>query len=114
VLVPVAENLGKVKQEEIRDFLMTFGEKCKNNVEFSEWSNELLFDLLDRQTELTVRTIEKEENRIEKSAILNVLSSPLLDRVNVKQLREKIERLSIKRILKQEITEALKKAEGKS
>ena len=111
VLVPISKNFGDAKQSEITAFLMTFGEKCENNVEFSEWSNELLFDLLDKQTELTIKTIEKEESRIEKSEIFKVLSSPLLDRVNIKKLREKIEKLTVKPTLKKEIVEALKAAE---
>jgi hypothetical protein len=114
VLIPISKNLGTVRQSGIKKFLMTFGEVCKTNVEYSQWSNELLFDLLDKQTELTLRTIEKEEQKIEKLAIIKVLQSPLLDRVNIKKLKERIEKITIKPTLKNEIIKALESAMGKS
>lgn len=113
VLIPISKNLGTAKQSEIRDFLMTFGKECRNNVEFSEWSNEILFDLLDKQTELTLQTIVVEGKKIEKSEVIKVLSSPLLDRVDAKKLKERIKKLEFDPALKREIIEALKAAEGK-
>jgi hypothetical protein len=53
--------IGQLSQKEIKDFLLTFGKECEANVEYSEWSNELLFDVLEKQTELTLSTIQKED-----------------------------------------------------
>jgi len=71
--------IGELSQKELTDFLMTFGKVCRDNVEYSEWSNELLFDVLDKQTELTLQTIQKEASKIELVEILNVIASPLLE-----------------------------------
>lgn len=113
VLSTIADKIGKAKQKEIADFLLTFGEECRNNIEYSEWSNELLFVLLDKQTELTIKTIEKEEKKLEMVAILEDLSSPLLD-PNIKNIISRIEKVKIKKELKDKIIERLKTADGKT
>lgn len=94
--------------------MLTFGQECRNNVEYSEWSNELLFSLLDKQTNLTVKTIEKEEKRIEMEEIFDDLSSPIHDMINVKNVISKIEKVKIKKELKDKIIERLKTADGKT
>jgi hypothetical protein len=113
VLLWTSEKIGKLNQKEITDFLLTFGEECRNNIEYSEWSNELLFFLLDKQADLTVKTIEKEEKTLEMEAILEDLSSPLVD-PNIKDIISKIEKVKIKKELKDKIIERLKTAEGKT
>lgn len=71
VLVSISERSGKLSESEISNFLHTFGKACRNNVEYSEWSNELLFSILDNQTVLTLTTIEKEKMKIELDVILD-------------------------------------------
>jgi hypothetical protein len=112
VLSTIADKIGKAKQKEIADFLLTFGQECRNNVEFSEYSNELLFSLLDKQTGLTVKTIEKEEKRLEMEAILEDLSEPIHDMNNIKSIITRIEKVKIKKELKDKIIERLKTADG--
>jgi hypothetical protein len=114
VLIPISKNLGHATKQQIRDFLLTLGETCKNNAEFSQWSNELLFDLLDKQTEITLRVIEQNEKNIELEVIFNDLENPLLDRVNIKDLRQRVEKIKLSTSLKQKILKALITAEGKS
>lgn len=96
----ISENIGKLTQREIADFLLTFGQECRNNVEFSEWSNELLFKILDKQTELTLKTIEKEEKRIEKEIILEDLEEPISYSPDFKKLITKIEGIKLNDSLK--------------
>jgi hypothetical protein len=113
ILVRTSERIEKLKQEEIRDFLLTFGQECRNNVEYSQWSNELLFSMLDKHTDLVLKTIEKEEKKIEMNEILDDLSSPINDMVNVKDLIPKIEQVKINERLKKEIIKRIKTADSK-
>ena len=113
MLRSTSEKVGRLSQKEITDFLLTFGEECRNNAEYSEWSNELLFSILDKQTELIIKTIEKEEKRIEINEILDDLSSPILD-PNTKDIISKIEKIKIQKELKDKIIERLKTADGKT
>jgi hypothetical protein len=112
VLLMTSEKVGKLKQNEIRDFLLTFGKECRNNAEFSEWSNELLFSVLDKQTELTLATIEKEEKQIEIDEILTDLGSPINDMIDVKKLIPKVEKVKFNGRLKKNMIEKLKTADN--
>jgi hypothetical protein len=107
ILLRTSERIGKLKQDEIRDFLLTFGPECKNNVEYSEWSNELLFSLLDKQTELTLKTIEKEERKIEMNEILNDLNSPINDLIDIKKILVKVDNVKMNKRFKNRIIEQL-------
>lgn len=109
----ISKNIGKLTQKEITDFLLTFGQECRNNVEFSEWSNELLFKILDKQTELTLKTIEKEEKRIDKEIILEDLEEPISYTPDFKKLITKIEGIKMNDSLKKEIIKRLKTADEK-
>jgi hypothetical protein len=113
ILLRTSERIGKLNQDEIRDFLLTFGPECKNNVEYSEWSNELLFSLLDRQTELTLKTMEKEERKIEMNEVLNDLNSPINNLIDIKEILVKVDNVKMNKRFKNRITEQLKSAESK-
>lgn len=108
VLLSTSEKIGKLNQEEIRDFLLTFGKDCRANAEFSQWSNELLFSVLDNQTDLTLKTIEKEEKKIEMDEILDDLSSPISDMIVIKDLIPRVEKAQINNRLKKLIVDRLK------
>ncbi len=114
VLLSTSEKIGKLNQKEVTEFLLTFGQECRNNVEYSEWSNELLFSLLDKQTDLTVKTIEKEEKIIEMDEFFDDLSSPIHDPINIKNIISKIEKIKFKKELKDKIIERLRTADGKT
>ncbi|HEX5170631.1 MAG TPA: hypothetical protein VFW11_15750 [Cyclobacteriaceae bacterium] len=109
----ISEKVGKLTQNEIADFLLTFGEECRNNVEYSELSNELLFKLLDKQTELTLKTIEKEESKIELKTILEDLEEPISYTPDFKKLLTKINAVSVNDKLKGQVIERLKTADEK-
>jgi hypothetical protein len=109
----LSKNAGRVSQEEMVDFLLTFGEECQTNVEYSEWSNELLFEMLEKQTELLVKTIAHQTKRIELAAILRNLEEPLHDRFNVKAIIAKVEKIKFDPDVKKEIIDRLKIADSK-
>jgi hypothetical protein len=46
ILKEMSENMDKSDYKIIKNFLCTFDTTCYNNVEFSQWSNELLFKLI--------------------------------------------------------------------
>jgi hypothetical protein len=108
------EKVGKLSEKEVRTFLMTFGAECKNNVEFKENSNEALFLIMDKQTKLTVRTIEKEEQQIDLDEILNTLGSPINDGIDVKALLAKVAQEKFNGKLKSRMLDKLRQAEANS
>lgn len=110
VLLFTSQRVGVLKQKEIRNFLLTFDSECRNNVEYSQWSNELLFLLLDKQTDLTLKTIMKYERIIEMEEILDKLSNPITDLNNLPQLADKVMKASITPQLKSRIVNRLELA----
>lgn len=114
VLTATSVKVGKLTQGEIRDLLLTFSKDCRNNIEFSEWSNELLFATIDRQTELTLATIEKNEKKLEMSEILINLGSPINDKIDIKKLLAKVGQVKMDVRLKKQITDQLKLADESS
>jgi hypothetical protein len=111
LVVLFAKNkMGQLSQREISDFLLTFGQECRNNVEYSEFSNEVLFNLMDKQTEVALKTMEKVENRIELNVILEDLGIPINDQIDVKTILAKVEKVRISGTIKGKIVERLKSA----
>jgi len=51
-LIELSENLDNLNYETVKNFICTFDLTCKNNIEFSEWSNELLFKLIEHDVNL--------------------------------------------------------------
>jgi hypothetical protein len=113
VLLETSKRVGTLNQKEITDFLLTLGHQCRDSIEFSEWSNELLFNILDKQTELTLTTLDKKQGEMETKTILGILNSPITDNVNILSLIDKIEKVTFNDILKSQIITHLTLANNK-
>ena len=92
-------------------FFSTFDISCKQNVEFSEWSNELLFEVLYFNPEKFIINLSNKQSKI--NLILSELYTPVADHV-FDNLIAKIEKLNFLKnskesILKERIVKALKK-----
>lgn len=107
VLSQINANMNKLTSSEIRMFLAAFDVSCKNNVEFSEFSNELLFRALEKHTKKVLLVLEKQYPEIQLKTILNVLEYPLVDTINLNDLIQKIEKVKASEQLKAQITNAL-------
>ena len=112
VVLSTKNKAGQLTKKDIKDFLLTFGKECRNNVEFSEFSNEVLFLILDKQTKLTMKTIENQEGQIELDEILEDLGSPISDAIGLKSLIAKVENVKANNRLKNLIVSRLKAADG--
>ncbi len=47
-LVSLKKTIDNASYDTIKDFLFTFDDSCSNNVEYSQFSNELLFEVLEK------------------------------------------------------------------
>lgn len=101
---------GRLTKSDMKNFLSTFGKECDNNVEFSEFSNEVLFLVLSKQTKLTLKTIEKEEKQLDLEAILGDLREPISDMIHVENILPKAKKIKIESRLKTRIIESLNTA----
>lgn len=76
VLKKVNDNLNALTYEIVNSFLCTFDTTCKNNVEYSQWSNELLFRVLENSPLIFLEVAASKQ--INNELILNEIKSPLL------------------------------------
>jgi len=111
IVLETEENLDNISDDLIYLFLYTFDEECSNNAEFGEFSNEVLFQLIEKYPEKVAKNLTNEE--INKEVILEELSSPINDIVDVKGLYKIVEEANIDDKLKSEILRSLKTAINK-
>lgn len=104
----IDDKIDELTSSEIKMFLCTFSKECSRNVEYTEYSNEVLFKVLERYPSQFMECINLNSS-IEFEYILSELSNPLFD-INGKKLITKIQQVEGLSIIKSKIIESLKKA----
>ncbi len=87
ILVSVNKNFESLSKIEIDSLLMTFSQSCSNNIEFSEFSNELLFETIERYPVLTLELL-KDSVKYDFEVIYQELTSPLHDLIPLSKIAE--------------------------
>lgn len=106
-LLAITNNIEHLDDSLILDFLKTFSVICENNVEFSEWSNELLFKILSKNLELFFKTFADNISVLDTTAIFKELESPLHDLIDLEQIRKNITTIDIDKDFKEKIIKRL-------
>jgi hypothetical protein len=98
IVLSTLNNIDSLSDNEIRLFLKTFSQKCRNNVEFSEFSNEMLFKVLEKHSEAFLRIICDSNSPIEIDfeTIYEELKSPLHDLIPVVKIKAATDSFSFK------------------
>lgn len=74
----IDENLNSLTKQEVRLFFSTFSKDCSSNIEYSEYSNEMLYKVLEKYPSETIGSLASfGEEKI--SHILSEFANPLLD-----------------------------------
>jgi hypothetical protein len=101
-------HLDKLLYTDLYKFLYTFSKDCSKNVEYSEYSNEMLFKVLEKYPEQLISCMSKEKS-LNLDYILSELSTPILD-INGKVIYERVQNALGDKLIKEKVLEALKKA----
>ncbi len=111
ILVNVTNRIDSLDYNLIHKFFSTFSDSCSNNIEFSQFSNGLLFKIISKYPEFSLKclTIEKDLNT---KSILKELEYTLLD-LNFEHLFENINNIKNYEIMKKMVLNSLKKAHAK-
>ena len=109
ILKTTSDSLDQLSPTLVLNFLSTFNQSCVNNAEFSEWSNELLFTLLNQNTEMVLLVIQEKGKDIDKKSILKEMESQTLDKVDIPKLIEKVKKVKLSKELKDEVISRLNK-----
>ena len=87
----VNEHLDSLTFQIVSDFLCTFDSICKNNVEYSEWSNETLFKVLEKSPTIFFQVAAKEQ--VNSKLLLREIESPIHD-FDLQKIYDKIKATS--------------------
>jgi len=87
------ENIKKLTNDDIKLFLLTFHNTCKNNAEYLEYSNEVLFAVMNNYPQKVLKII-KNHKEMDKDFILEVLSNPVNDQIDISGLKNKLRKLN--------------------
>ncbi len=91
----IAENIESVSKDSLNIFFEQFSlDENQNNVEFREWGNEILFEILDKKPKLFFETLFKMKSAQIKS-IEDEINSPISDGINMIKLYNNVEKSSL-------------------
>lgn len=108
ILKKTEELINQLEYVDLHDFLYTFSKDCSTNIEYSEYSNELLFRVLEQYYKEFIDCMSEEEDLC-KDYIYTELSTPILD-INAEVIYEKVKDASGDHLVKENILKALEKA----
>jgi hypothetical protein len=107
------ENLNNLTNEIIKEFLLTFHKDCSANVEYLEFSNETLFEILNSNPQLFMIVMKANKEQIQYQTILKTIEEPINGNIDLNGIKAKIEVLSPNDELKRKIIKALNTATNK-
>ncbi|WP_053406458.1 hypothetical protein [Persicobacter sp. CCB-QB2] len=73
------QSLDAPTAEYVLDFLLTFDDRCNNNIEFSEFSATLLLQLLTKQPALLLEVWDQHKAILDHQSLIAEIQSPLID-----------------------------------
>ena len=77
IVLKTSEKINQLTEEEIVCFLLGFDNTCSNNVEYSEFSNEILFKIVAKYPKEFLDILSR--GLINQEYIFDELSTPILD-----------------------------------
>jgi len=100
----VNDHMDSLTFQIVSDFLCTFDNSCINNVEYSEWSNETLFKLLESSPTLFFEVVTK--GQVDNKLLLKEIENPIQD-FDIQVIYDKINGATASTDLKGEYLKAL-------
>ncbi len=111
-LAIVQNHLDSLTKEDVQLLLCTFDESCANKVEFAQFSNEMLLEVLQRRSDLLIAEISQNKENINLAIILSEFESPIHDGFDVKGIINSVLALDDNEV-KEQILKALAEAARK-
>jgi hypothetical protein len=109
IVLEVSENQDNLDLKLVSRFLRTLNGECTNNVEFSEFSNEMLFVVLVKRPDLFLKSYKSQIHVIDTGYINSELQSPLHDLIPLKEIIAKIDSIDFDPEIKKMIFNNLEK-----
>lgn len=110
-ILQVDRSFNKIEYQDIFGFLYTFDEECSKNVEYSQFSNEILFKLFSVYPDAMVDIMTESKEQLNIIVILDALKSPILD-YEIQAIYNDVKNCSLSSPVKGEILSSLQVALG--
>ncbi|WP_321344211.1 hypothetical protein [uncultured Draconibacterium sp.] len=110
IILEMSEKIENCNEKLILNFLQTFGQECKNNAEFSEFGNETLFKVIQKQPKLFCEVLEEYKSKIDLNSIILQIENPVIDLINLDSIKEQVSHTKISQELKNTILNAIDRA----
>lgn len=107
----VNENLDKLTMQMVSRFLCTFDSTCANNSEYSEWSNETLFKVLEKAPGIFFQVVVN--GQVDNKILLDQIENPINDVIDIQIIYDKIKETKVQTDIKTEYLNALITAANK-
>ena len=114
VVLHVNMNMDSLTTKDIDAFFRTFDQSCRDNVEFSEFSNETLFMLLENYPGEALRVLQEHGSDFDLKTIYEEIRSPLLDQIPINQINKAIINQKLKGPVIDSVKAALEVADSNS
>ena len=113
VILEMYRNIESVSEDLMLRFLKTFGQECKNNAEFGQYSNAALFDVIQHQPELFCKVLNSNAGDIDVETIIFGIENPVHDLIDLDHTKKRIVETNIENKTTDKIINALNIAIGK-
>ncbi len=107
-VLAASQNIDNLNGQLIYNFLCTFDESCSINVEYSEFSNDVLYKILSKHPKAIVKLIA-DNPELNSEAIYKQIASPLLD-YNYNSIVNSMKEIEGNEEIKTRIIDSVKKA----
>ena len=94
ILTHTYENLDSLDLQRVATFLATFNDSCSINVEYSERSNELLFEMINRRADLFLEVMKMDAS-LSRESIIEELANPIHDGIDLEATIESVENVDV-------------------
>jgi len=101
----INDNLNDLTLELVINFLCTFDSTCNNNIEYTQWSNETLFFLIQTNPNLFMDAFSIEKTN--HSYIIQEIQNPVQDVINLQQTYDTIKEYKGNSKIKNQLLKAL-------
>lgn len=104
-VVNLSNKMDNPFENDILNFLYTFDESCNRNVEFSQFSNQILFQILFEHTDKTLKLLSYEN--VNTSLVIDELKMPVNDRYSNEDIMQRIKMVEEETHIKSKVLKAL-------
>jgi hypothetical protein len=106
-LVEMQKNVDNLTVDEIINFLFTFDGCCINNVEYTEFSNEILYSLLCHKKAYLLVKVLSENNELPLNNIKRSIENPISERIDINKAYKNIRAVKGYRSMKNSILKSI-------